>query len=141
MVNQEKKLKANSLSPHKVRMPERKFEDQRIESSTGLTLIENATNKKSSVGKVSPKNPGFRALRINVTKGETMKSSTASVSVVESKPETIVDVKVLGPLTSQDEQNAHMKAKPPLPNLPAFSVTAIILSLLGYADEVDAILK
>ena len=44
-------------------------------------------------------------------------------------------------MTAKDEEARFAKAKPPLPGLAAFSVTATILSLIGYADEVDAILK
>ena len=97
---QEKK-KANSLSPNKVRMPERKFE--KIES-LGIGPELNIGKVKKAAGKVSPKNPGFRALRINVTKDEArIRSSTASISAVLSKPETVLDVNVTGPLTAKDE--------------------------------------
>ena len=39
------------------------------------------------------------------------------------------------------EKESSLKVRPPFPKLPAFSVDAIVLSLVGYEDEVIALLR
>ena len=39
------------------------------------------------------------------------------------------------------EKESSIKVRPPFPKLPAFSVDAIVLSLVGYEDEVIALLR
>ena len=41
----------------------------------------------------------------------------------------------------KDAQDEATRVKPPFPKLAAFSVAAMVLSLTGYVDEVQAILK
>ena len=39
------------------------------------------------------------------------------------------------------EKDSSLKVRPPFPKLPAFAVNAIVLSLVGYEDEVIALLR
>ena len=39
------------------------------------------------------------------------------------------------------DKESSLKVRPPFPKLPAFSVDAIVLSLVGYEDEVIALLR
>ena len=78
-------------------------------------------------------------MKINVDKMN-VKSSIATRSNIPVKLEACQPFKSMI-LEAKDELSLALKAKPPFPKLRAFSVTAMFLSILGYADEIDIILK
>ena len=120
--------------PKKPKLPEKSFEESMLKN---LKANERPSSKSEPKPAIKKRNLGFRALKVNVNK---MNSSLITRTPIIQPP--LIEVKVIdGPLTKKDEQAINAKAKPPFPKLSAFSVAAMVLSLLGYSDEVSAILK
>ena len=70
----------NSNSPSKVTLPVRSFEERKIEALKSGETDATAIVKKDKP--VKPKNPFFRALKINVTKEQKMSASAVTVTPI-----------------------------------------------------------